>query len=109
MATTFLHSPILRRSEVKGTDTHTARFMLEERTKGRLGEMSGMTQVPPPADHQSSGFAWTPERKQDLACGPSCPQEAMLRQVWLYRLLSPITSEVHRGNQTTQFMLVGRA
>lgn len=36
---------------------HTARFLLEEIEKGRLGEMSGVTQVPTPADHQSSGSA----------------------------------------------------
>lgn len=35
---------------------HTGRVLLEEIEKGRLGEMSGMTQVPAPADHQSPGL-----------------------------------------------------
>lgn len=36
MVTGFLHSTILQRSEVKGADMHTDRFMLEETEKGRL-------------------------------------------------------------------------
>lgn len=36
MATAFLNSTILRRPEVKGTDMHTARFMLKETQKERL-------------------------------------------------------------------------
>lgn len=58
MATVFLQSPNSQRSEMRETDMHSARFLLEEIEKGRLGEMSGMTQVPTPADHQSSGSTW---------------------------------------------------
>lgn len=36
MAIAFLHNPISQRSEVKETDMHTARFMLEETEKERL-------------------------------------------------------------------------
>ena len=37
MATVFLQSPILRRSEVKETDMHTARFLLRRDRKREVG------------------------------------------------------------------------